>query len=132
MTDPQTPRPVTLGDDLWDLRASPQTVEAAARAWRDLADSTETAEETVSRNARAVLDGEGWVGDTAESYRDHQRRATSDLRELAERARQVAATLEEIAGLLRINQAVLDQERERLAGVPTTRDPKLTFHPYPL
>lgn len=130
MTDPQTsPRPVELGGDLWDLRASPQTVEAAARAWRELAESTETAEETVSRTARAVLDGEGWVGDTAESYHDHQRRLTSGLRELAERARKVAATLEEIASLLRINQEVLDRERERLAGVPATRDPELTFHP---
>lgn len=72
-----------------------------------------------------MIGGGGWSGDTADSYDEHQRRATAAMTALGEDA----GALDEVAHLLRVNQDALDEQRDRLAEVPVNRGTELTFNP---
>lgn len=113
------PGPIST-PDLWDLNASPASLEELAGAWRSLREAASSAQDTVDQAAYRVFADEAWQGDTADTYDGHRRRLTGDVGELAERAGPVVDALEYLAGVLETNQELLHQERARLAEVPVT------------
>ncbi|MQA86821.1 MAG: hypothetical protein GEV03_19865 [Streptosporangiales bacterium] len=131
MTQPAPPTPGSVSTaDLWDLQASPASLQELAAAWRSLRDAASSARDTVDQAAYRVFADEGWQGQTADSYDGHRQRVTGDVGKLAERAGPVAEALEYLAEVLRVNQDLLDQERARLADVPSTGSGEnLVFHP---
>lgn len=124
-----TPPPIVTAD-LWDLEASPATLEESAEAWRGLQTAAETAQDSVDQEARRVFGDAAWEGDTADAYDTHRSKLTGDIGQLAEAAGPIAQALDEIASTLRFNQEALDQERAALAGIPVTENEDgLTFRP---
>jgi uncharacterized protein YukE len=118
--EPQpNPSPVQVDANLFDLKASPTTIEGAAQSWRRLQKATHSAQETTHHASTNVLRN-GWHGKTADAYDHHRRALTRDLDKLVERAGTIATTLDELAEVLRVNQEALLQQRERLAGIPVT------------
>ncbi|MEQ4301090.1 hypothetical protein ABNF97_06815 [Plantactinospora sp. B6F1] len=116
--------------DLWDLGASPGTLQEYAAAWRQAGQAAENAATTVGTAARQTLHEEGWAGDSADSYAAHQSRVTADLDAVAGAATSVADALDYLAGVLAFNQELLLTERGRLSGIRSTgQGADLAFHP---
>lgn len=133
--DPEVPTDVAADDvvittaDVWNLHASPPTIEAAAEAWRGLRDQAETAWGLVHLAAKDVLGNEDWTGETADAYDRHQARAKGDVNDTHNAAVSVANHLDELAGVLRIGQALLDQERDGLRDIRAENDGnEIAFH----
>ncbi|GAA0709711.1 hypothetical protein GCM10010199_05380 [Dactylosporangium roseum] len=103
-------------DDLWDLRAEPAALAAAAVTWRAVADDARTARDRLDRAAGPLA----WAGDAAESYRWHRGRLGGDLDRLAGVAGETAAAFDGLAALLRHGQAQLADAWSRIP-VPHAR-----------
>jgi uncharacterized protein YukE len=128
MSPPSLPAITT--PHLWALRASPNTIDELANAWRRLHDSAVAAQGQVDHAARNVLSAEAWRGDAAEAYDTHRAKLGADTTHAAQAAGEVARALTEIAEALRVNQAALVEERAGLAAVPVIEDGEsLTFLP---
>lgn len=127
----QTPiSPVAMAD-LWQLRTDPARLDEAAQAWRGLANGAAAGAQTIGTGADAVL-GNGWAGDSAETYDLHRRRLVADLRELSQLATRGGKILDDIADALSTIQGVLHEQWYALvATVPATRsdDGTVTFSP---
>lgn len=126
---PAGPDAISVDPGLWSLSAAPSTLESAARGWRDLADAADSADELISDAVRRVIGAGRWRGVTADSYDEHRKQAAAEIGHLAEDAGRVADALDELAGMLRVNQEILTGEAERLSGVPALRSQELTFQP---
>jgi hypothetical protein len=109
--------------DLWNLHASPATLEEVAGEWRVLQLGSVSAQGTVDAAAHEVLAGGGWQGDAADAYDEHRAKLTADLGELGAWAGSVADALDALAWVLRSAQEQLDQQWAALtAAVPATRE----------
>ncbi|WP_238010926.1 M91 family zinc metallopeptidase [Dactylosporangium sp. AC04546] len=96
---------------VWDLRADPAAVEAAAGVWWAVGNDLRAARELLDRAAAPVE----WAGDTADTYRSHRARLGRDLERAATTATATAVALGGIGGLLRRGQAALDDAYTRQA-----------------
>ncbi|MFC7592566.1 WXG100 family type VII secretion target [Nonomuraea antimicrobica] len=116
--------------DVWDLRADPGRLEMLATAWRSLGSKVQSAEGTVNDAAQRVFSREDWTGDTADSFNDYRKRLTGDIERAGAWADNIAQTLELTATTLRVQQGLLDDERDRLSAVPASTDAQgVTFRP---
>lgn len=122
--------PIVTAASVWDLDATPATLEKTAESLRGLSRTTTSSQATVNSAARQV-DGEGsWEGETAQAYQTHQTRLTNDLGELGKLTLSAAAALESVASVLRTSQNLLDEQRRKLSHVKaTTSEGWVTFHP---
>lgn len=129
VTAAPAPPPIAT-PDVWDLRARPDQVDAAAAAWRGFAASAQSAAEDVDRPAKKLYDGV-WEGPAADSFDQHRRTLTADVTGAAEQARAVAGALEGVAGLLRHAQEQLTAQWAVVVAVPFSfhGDGQLTFWP---
>ncbi|MEO3800514.1 hypothetical protein [Nonomuraea sp. B1E8] len=127
---PQTPQPITTAD-VWNLKADPDLLDTLATAWRKVKSRASSAEEKVNSAAHTVFSEEHWTGDTATSFNDYRKKLTQDVELFASHAEGVANVLAITATTLRVQQGLLDTEREKLNGVPSTAgaDGQLTFRP---
>jgi hypothetical protein len=116
--------------DVWDLRADPGRLELLAEAWRGLGSKVRSAEGKINDAAKAVFANEHWTGDTADSFNGYRKRLTADIERAAAWADNIAHTLDLTATTLRVQQGLLDEERDRLKAVPaSTSTDGLTFRP---
>jgi hypothetical protein len=117
--------------DLWNLHATPATLQQAAGDWRALQLASVSAQGTVNAAAHEVLAGGGWRGDAADAYDEHRTKLTADLGELGAWAGSVADALDAMAWVLASAQDQLDQQWAALtAAVPSVHDGKqVTFQP---
>ena len=116
--------------NLWDLEADPGRLEANAVTWLGRANDLEEVQDLVDRAANRVVDGEYWTGQTADAFTVHREKLTADLGTCAGLINEVVTALNSCADLLRYNQGLLTEERDRLAAVPVTRSgDTLTFQP---
>ncbi|MEE6263043.1 M91 family zinc metallopeptidase [Plantactinospora sonchi] len=124
------PRPAISVGNLWDLRADPGAVTAAADAWRGYAGRALAARETVDDQA-AKLRGDAWKGDTSDTYHAHRIKLGDDVEETADAAKAVAGVLDDVAGWLTRGQSMLNQLLTEISGkVPTTvGGDTVTFQP---
>jgi hypothetical protein len=90
---------------MWSLSATLAVVERTAREWRRLALIWDQAAERVNRAAGRVGP---WDGETAETYGEHRRRLTRDLRSAAVAGRRAASEIDAAAGDVRMAQAMLE------------------------
>jgi hypothetical protein len=116
--------------DLWNLQADPVTLDTLGQAWTAQAAILIGAQDTVDRAAARVIGGEAWTGLTAEAFDSHRKKLTADLAECGQLAGKVARALGYCAEVLRRNQGLLDDERQKLAGIAVSANgDQLTFHP---
>src|SRR6266540_1839677 len=73
----ERPDPVRI-DNLWDIKAEPGRISAAATAWRIFATRARSSHEVVDRHA-GQLQGDKWAGDTADTYHWHLSKFDRDL-----------------------------------------------------
>jgi Ca2+-binding RTX toxin-like protein len=109
--DPQVcepPQPIGLGATLWQLEADSGRIELTANAWREYARQARAVAQDVT-DVAGRLYGDGWVGQTADTYDEHRRKLTGDIQFAADLAGQVADEMEQVASLLRAGQSALDQ-----------------------
>ena len=138
MTDPnelggvstaEPPDPLAAGDP-WQLNASPQTVERAAEGWTAYARQARDAAQLVDDRAERLY-AEEWAGDTADTYNDHRRKLTRDMRTAADLADGIAGELLRAAEALTASQRLLDgglDEVSRLVNGVSTAD-GMVFYP---
>ncbi|NUW31485.1 hypothetical protein HTZ77_08615 [Nonomuraea sp. SMC257] len=123
------PDPITT-TDLWDLKADPGRLEVLAGTWRALGTKVGSVEGLINDAAHTVFAKEHWTGDTAKSFNDYRKKFTADVERFGAWAVNVAELLGYTATVLRVQQGLLDDERKKLAAVPTTTDlTGLTFRP---
>lgn len=116
--------------NLWDLEADPGKLEATAVTWQGRANNLTEAQELMDQAANRVVDGEYWTGQTADAFTTHREKLTADLGSCAELVNQVVTALNTCASVLRYNQDLLTDERNRLSGIAVSRSgDSLTFHP---
>lgn len=115
-TDP--PAPIWTSYQTWFLNADPESLVAAAEALRAVGSAAGSARDTVDLWALRVFGEGSWEGLTAEAYQDHRGKLSGDLTEFAASAGPAADALEQVAGVLRSGQMLLDTERDRLRDVP--------------
>jgi uncharacterized protein YukE len=110
-TDPAVceppPPPVSAGN-LWDLQANPARIEQAARAWQLYARQARASSQDIDDRVGRIY-GDGWTGDTADTYDEHRRKLNKDIRGGADLADQIADALERAAAAVRSAQSALDQ-----------------------
>ncbi|MEV0619435.1 hypothetical protein AB0I81_39375 [Nonomuraea sp. NPDC050404] len=117
-------------DDLWDLRADPGRLELLGKAWRALGSGARSAEGKINDAAKDVFSKEYWTGDTADSFNGYRKRLTADIERAAAWADNIGRTLDLTATTLRVQQGLLDDERDKLKSVPAdTGTDTLTFRP---
>jgi hypothetical protein len=115
--DPDTgpARPPITSANLWDLKAAPARVTAAANGWRGYATKARTARETVDKQA-AGLRGDAWKGATADTYHAHREKLGADVAETAKAAEAVAGVLDDVAGWLTAAQNMLNEILAEITG----------------
>ncbi|MDI6105852.1 hypothetical protein QLQ12_45505 [Actinoplanes sp. NEAU-A12] len=117
------PDPIVTSSTTFDLGADPAALERAAEAVRTTGGQASTARTLVDAAAGRIEVDNAWEGDTADSFQTHRRRLTADLGVVGDAAARAAGALADIAGVLRAGQAMLDDQRDRLAGVAVTVAP---------
>ncbi|MDF2711734.1 MAG: hypothetical protein K0R62_7386 [Nonomuraea muscovyensis] len=123
------PAPITT-TDLWDLNADPERLEKLAETWRSLGTKVTSAEGLINDAAQQVFAKEYWTGDTATSFNGYRKKFTADVELFGKWAANVADVLTYTATVLRVQQGLLNEERKRLNGVPSSSDyTGLTFRP---
>lgn len=103
-------------DDLWQLEARPDLLDAAAGVWRALGTDAAAALALLDAAARPVS-GAAWTGDAADSYQWHRGKLGRDLDAVARLAPETAARHEAMAALLRRGQDLLDDAWRRIAAL---------------
>jgi hypothetical protein len=104
-------------------------LEANAVTWLGRANDLEEAQDLLDRAANRVVDGEYWTGQTADAFSQHRERLTADLRTCADLAKEVVTALNTCADVLRYDQSLLTEERNRLAVPVSHSGSDLIFHP---
>ncbi len=117
---PTGPGHIQVAGTLWDLDASPATLEAAAGDARARAFRAGSAQTVVDQSAAQLVGNEDWTGASADVYQRHRRKLTGDLGETEGRLRSVADALDYLASALSSGQSMLDDEWAKLAAVPRT------------
>ncbi|MFC4006089.1 WXG100 family type VII secretion target [Nonomuraea purpurea] len=116
--------------DVWDLRADPGRLELLAGTWRSLGSKVSGAEEKITSAAGAVFSKEHWTGDTADAFNDYRKRLADDIERAGAWADNIAQVLDLTATTLRVQQGLLDDERDKLSAVPSSADAEtVTFRP---
>lgn len=125
----ELPDPVRV-DNLWDLKADPGRISAAATAWRTFAARARASHEPVDRHA-GQLQGDMWAGDTAETYHWHLGKFNKDVDLAASLADQVAGGLDGAAAILRRGQDLLSGAWSAVSGAVSASvyHDKVTFRP---
>jgi uncharacterized protein YukE len=128
---PAPPDPVLASYETFHLDADPAALETAAADLRGYGGQAHSARDTVD-GAAGLIELEGsWEGDTATSYQSHRHKLTRDLGSVGDGAVGAADVLDRIAGILRLAQAMLDEQRGRLSAVAVTeREPPRIPHEY--
>ncbi|HEU4424568.1 MAG TPA: M91 family zinc metallopeptidase [Pilimelia sp.] len=125
----EAPRPPISVGNLWDLKADPAKITAAAAGWRGYAAKARSARETVDKQA-AGLHGDAWKGITADTYHAHRGKLGTDVTETAKSADAVAASLDTVAGWLTAAQNMLNQILAEITGkVRASVGATVTFYP---
>ncbi|MEO3875783.1 hypothetical protein ABGB18_43970 [Nonomuraea sp. B12E4] len=121
--------PITTSD-VWNLKADPVRLELMAEAWRRLGSKARSAEGKINDSAHEVFSKEYWTGDTADGFNDYRKRLTQDIERVGAWADNIAQVLDLTATTLRVQQGLLDDERDKLNAVPVSTDAQgLTFRP---
>src|SRR6266545_551757 len=125
----ERPYPVRI-DNLWDIKAEPGRISAAATAWRIFATRARSSHEVVDRHA-GQLQGDKWSGDTADTYHWHLSKFDRDLDLVAGLAEQVAGGLDGAAAVLRRGQDLLSTAWSTISGAVSASicHDKVTFQP---
>ncbi len=125
----ERPDPVRI-DNLWDIKAEPGRISAAATAWRIFATRARSSHEVVDRHA-GQLQGDKWAGDTADTYHWHLSKFDRDLDLVAGLAEQVAGGLDGAAAVLRRGQDLLSTAWSTISGAVSASicHDKVTFQP---
>jgi uncharacterized protein YukE len=125
-----TAGPIWTASWVWDLEATPATLEGAAEHLRALGTASDSAQATVDAAARQVAGEGSWDGETASGYQSHRASLTGDLGGLADQLTSLADGLDTIAARLRTGQALLDELLGGLADIEsTTSESGVRFHP---
>jgi hypothetical protein len=123
------PAPLHSGD-LWHLGADPATIDRTAEAWTAYARDARDAAQLVDDRAERLY-AEEWYGDVADTYAEHRRKLTRDIRAGADLADQIAGELLRASSALTAAQRHLDgslDEVSRLVGGVSTAD-GMIFYP---
>ncbi|MGH8880491.1 MAG: WXG100 family type VII secretion target [Stackebrandtia sp.] len=115
------PQPVEVEVDckVWDLRAHPDLLTDAAKAWREHGDATSSEAEDLHRLCRNLLDAEYLTGDIADRFNGFESELMSKMDEFEGVSERVAEQLDDAASSLRAHQETLDGMRSAiLAKVP--------------
>ena len=140
MTDPATdvstseapppPPPVNM-EDLWHLDADTSTLDRTGQQWRAYARAArESAQLVDDRGDRLYADQ--WAGDVADTYTEHRRKLTRDIRSAADLADTMGDELERVSAELTFAQRDLDDciaRASREVGVATTGPGMVVFYP---
>ncbi|MEV0383707.1 hypothetical protein [Nonomuraea sp. NPDC050643] len=130
MASEQTSQAPITTADVWDLKADPVRLETLADGWRGLGSKVRGAEEKITTAARAVFTAEDWTGATANAFNDYRKRLADDIDRAGTWADNVAQLLDQTATTLRVQQGLLDDERDKLKEVPSSANARgLTFRP---
>jgi Effector protein/RTX calcium-binding nonapeptide repeat (4 copies) len=111
------PAPLHPGD-LWQLNASPETVEQAAQAWTKFGQEARDAAQFVSDRAERLY-AEEWAGDVADTYTEHERKLNRDIRSAADLADGIAGELLRTATALTAAQRQLDDSFHEVSSLVT-------------
>lgn len=114
----ERPAAIWTSPQTWSLNADPDRLDAAAEALRALGTAAGSARTTVDLAALRVFSEEAWTGLTAEAFQDHRGKLSGDLGEFGTAAGPAADALQQVAGVLRCGQEMLDRERDRLRDIP--------------
>ncbi len=114
------PLPIRIAGNPWRLDADPRSIESAALSLLDFAASAERIAQEIDESAKRPYRG-GWSGETAQTYDQHRRGQTRDLRAAGELAKEMGGDLESAAAALRHADAQLREALARLsARMPVT------------
>lgn len=117
-----------MGAGIWDLAARPDTLDAAAHAWLDMAERVDEAATSVNNRASGVLGT--WEGESATSYDAHRRKLVTSIDEATNSAARVSTALQRAAGSVRQAQSQLDSSWAGVADIPSTvSGGSVTFQP---
>ncbi len=116
--------------NLWDIKADPGALTAAALAWRAYARKARAAQQDVDEQA-AGLTGNAWQGAAADTYHAHRAKLGTGVTTTATTADAVAGAMDTIAGWLRAAQSMLDRLLAEARGkVPlSVHGDTVTFRP---
>jgi Ca2+-binding RTX toxin-like protein len=128
-----TTLPAVTSNDLWNLHASPDQIDTAARAWKTFADVTDDTVTDFNGPAKRLVDGP-WEGQAADSFEAHRAKYVKDLEVTAEQARLISQGLQGAADALRQAQSRLSASWSTISGIShATAGPdnnrQFTFHP---
>ncbi|MFM6849613.1 MAG: WXG100 family type VII secretion target, partial [Terrabacter sp.] len=114
----------------WELRTDVRPLDAAAQAWREVAEVMARRGDEIVEVARRTT--EGWQAAAADSYEQHRRQVLMHLDVFTTLAGQVAASLQAIGAVVTAAQEELDQSWATVAMVPheaVGESRHLVFHP---
>jgi Ca2+-binding RTX toxin-like protein len=115
---------------VWQLHAGTDIIDRMAEAWTRYAREARDAAQLVDERAERLW-AEEWAGDVADTYNEHRRKLTRDMRGAADLADTIAGELLRASGALTASQRYLDDslnEVSRLVSGVSTVD-GMVFYP---
>ena len=122
--------PPTYAGDIWQLNAGPEIVDRMAEAWTRYGQRARDAAQLIDERAERLY-AEEWAGDVADTYNEHRRKLTRDVREAADLADTIAGELLRASNTLSVSQRQLDDSLDdvsRLVNGVSTPD-GMVFYP---